>query len=286
MSSRYDQELAVAERAAREAGAVVLDLYNRSAAATYTKADGSPVTDADLASDKIIRRILGEAFPNDALLTEEGADDPGRLVAPRVWIVDPIDGTQQFVNRTGQFDVLIALAVFGRPVVGVIYQPTTDTLTSAAEGGGAWMTVQGERHRLTFTPVPADAPPRLLTAHWFGSPGNLPLLQRTADRLGGGTPIEHYVGLTIRHFAPPGNPADALVGTITDGNLMAGGEWDIAAPGVVIQEAGGLLTDAWGRPHAFNKPKPGIDGGLLASVDPVTHRRIVEALGVEIPEPA
>lgn len=283
MSSYFERELQVAERAAREAGAVVLDLYNRSAAATYTKPDGSPVTDADLASDAIIRRIIGEAFPDDALLTEEGADDPARLSIPRCWIVDPIDGTQQFVNRTGQFDVLIALAVLGKPVLGVIYQPTTDTLTSAAEGGGAWTGTDGARNRLRFNPVPAHIAPRLLTAHWFGSPDNLPLLQRTADRLGGGTPINHTVGLTIRHFAPPDNPTDALVGTITDGDKMAGGEWDIAAPGVVIQEAGGVLTDVWGAPHQFNKPKPRIQGGLLASVDPATHQRIIDALAEEIP---
>jgi 3'-phosphoadenosine 5'-phosphosulfate (PAPS) 3'-phosphatase len=283
MSSLYDREREVAEQAALEAGATVLDLYNRAAAATYTKADGSPVTDADLASDAIIRRMLGEAFPDDAILTEEGADDIARLANPRCWIVDPIDGTLQFVNRTGQFDVLIALAVLGRPVVGVIYQPTTGILTSASEGDGAWITRNGERQQLKFNPVPANVAPRLLTSHWFGSPDNLPLLQRTADRLGGGTPINHTVGLTIRHFAPPDNPADALVSTITDPNVMAGGEWDIAAPDVVIHEAGGMLTDLQGRPHRYNKPNPKIEGGLLASVDALTTRRVLDALAEEIP---
>jgi 3'-phosphoadenosine 5'-phosphosulfate (PAPS) 3'-phosphatase len=280
-----ERELAVATAAAKEAGAIVRDLYERAAAASYTKGDGSPVTDADLAADRIIRDALAADFPADAILTEEGADDPTRLHSPRCWVVDPIDGTQQFVERTGEFDVLIALIEGDRPVVGVLCHPVTGTILSAAAGLGAWFERNGQRHPLHFTPVPPDAPPRLATSSWFGAPANLPLLQRTADRLGGSTPVTSHLGVVIRGFVPPDHPADALIGYHTNGRPTMGWEWDLAASDVVAHEAGGLVTDLWGRPHRYNKPDPRNYGGILLSVDPTTHHRILEALRPEIGEP-
>ena len=188
MNSPWDSELEVAIAAAREAGATVRDLYDRAAAAEYIKGDGSPVTDADLAADQIIRRNLTAAFPGDAILTEEGADDLERLNNARCWVVDPIDGTQQFIERTGEFDILIALVVDGEPVVGVVYQPTSDTLLYAAQGQGAWIEQAGDRTSLHFKAVAADQTPRIMTSFWFGAPDNLPVLQKTADRLGSETP--------------------------------------------------------------------------------------------------
>ena len=278
-------ELSVASTAARESGAVVRDLYERAAAASYVKGDGSPVTDADLAADRIIRHALGTAFPADAILTEEGADDPARLRIARCWVVDPVDGTQQFVERTGEFDVLIALVEGDRPVVGVLYQPVTDTLIAAATDLGAWIERRGERRPLRFLPIAPDVPPRLATSSWFGAPENLPLLQRTADRLGGGTPIVSRLGVTVRGFVPPDHLADALVGHYTDGRATMAWEWDLAAADIVVHEAGGLVTDLWGRLHRYNKPDPRNVGGILLAVDPITHHRVQDALRPEIGEP-
>ena len=109
--SPWSRELAVAIETADAAGALILEYYNNHSAKEYKKDDDSPVTDADIASDKLIRERLNEAFPGDALLTEEGAKDQARLQHSRVWIVDPIDGTAQFIAANGKFDVLIALAV-------------------------------------------------------------------------------------------------------------------------------------------------------------------------------
>jgi 3'-phosphoadenosine 5'-phosphosulfate (PAPS) 3'-phosphatase len=278
-------ELAIATAAAKDAGAAVRDLYERATARRYTKHDGSPVTDADLAADRIIRRALGDAFPGDAILTEEGADDPTRLGAARCWIVDPIDGTQQFVDRTGEFDVLIALVAGDRPVVGVLYQPVTGTLLAAADGLGAWIERAGERRPLCFAPVPSSAVPRLATSFWFGAPDNLPLLQRTADRLGGGTPIASPLGVSVRGFVPPDHPADALIGIDVGGRTTMAWEWDLAAADVLAREAGGLVTDVWGRRHRYNKPDPRNVGGIVLSVDPETHRRVLAALRPEVGDP-
>lgn len=280
-----EHELAVATAAVKVAGATVRDLYERAAAASYTKGDGSPVTDADLAADRIIRGALRSAFPTDAILTEEGADDQSRLAAARCWVVDPIDGTQQFVDRTGEFDVLIALVEDGRPTLGVLYQPTTDTLLAAATGLGAWIERAGERQPLHFAPVQPDEAPRLMTSFWFGAPDNLPLLQRAADRLGTGAPSTSPLGVTVRHFVPPIHRADALVGFYVNGRPSMAWEWDFAAPEVVVREAGGLVTDVWGRPHRYNKPDPRNVGGIVLSVDPLTHQRVLDALRPEVGDP-
>ena len=118
---------------------MVREFYDGETAATYAKGDGSPVTDADLAADRAIREVLNDRFPDDAILSEEGQDDEGRLSVSRCWIVDPIDGTEQFIQRTGEFDVLVALVEDGRPVVAAGYQPTTRLLLAATRRGGAWM---------------------------------------------------------------------------------------------------------------------------------------------------
>src|SRR6478736_2880907 len=115
----FQRELDVAIAAIRDASSTIAAYYVEASISIYTKHDASPVTDADLASDRILRNHLTAAFPNDAILTEEGADDLIRLTSPRVWIADPLDGTQQFIDRTGEFDVFLALVIDGRPVVAV-----------------------------------------------------------------------------------------------------------------------------------------------------------------------
>jgi 3'-phosphoadenosine 5'-phosphosulfate (PAPS) 3'-phosphatase len=242
----YTKELDVAIRAARRAGTAVLDLYDRSAAETYIKGDGSPVTDADLASDRIIREILGAAFPNDAILTEEGADHAERLTSDRLWIVDPIDGTQQFVNRTGEFDVLIALVVDGEPVVGVLLQPTTGRYLAAAAGSGAFLGHGDHLSRCRFNQVEGATAPRLQTSTWLNVPQSLPGLGRIANRLGSPEPTITSCGIVPRHLLPPGNQVDVLIGLPTTIDQTMAWEWDFASADIVVREAGGCFTDVRG----------------------------------------
>ena len=279
---RYHDEFEFTAVVAREAGAAVHDLYVRAGAATYIKGDGSPVTDADLASDRIIRQRLAERFPDDAILTEEGVDDPARLTAERVWIVDPIDGTQQFIDRTGEFDVLIALVVGGRPVVGALYQPTEDRLLIAAAGAGAWLDQRGERRQVRFRPVAADAAPRIWTSAWLGAPESLPALKRVAERLGASDPDISVRGVTVRDLVPGVGSYDALIGVSMDGRLTMAWEWDFVSSDLFVHEAGGRQTDLFGREHEYNKPFPKNTGGILISVDPLSHDRLLAALAPEL----
>lgn len=280
----YARELDVAKRAARAAGEAVMQFYNAQTAQTYVKKDGSAVTDADLAADRIIRQSILDAFPNDALLTEEGVDDDLRLGNPRVWIVDPIDGTNQFVERTGEFDVLIALVVDGRPVVSVTYQPTEDMLLSAVTGQGAWIEQRDNSAPLRLTALAQDAPPRLMTSIWLGYPENFPFFEKMAIRLGAPAPQVSMCGISLRRIMPHHQEADAVIGyklgeTIDDQTFAW--EWDFAAPDLIIHESGGSMTDLLGHTHQYNKPIPRNERGVIFSVDPTTNSRVVDAIALE-----
>ena len=280
----YDRELEAAVLSATAAGRAVRDLYDRAAAATYAKADGSLVTDADLVADRIVRVILAERFPADPILTEEGSDGEQRLASARCWIVDPIDGTDQFVRRTDEFDVLVALVVDGRPVVAAGYQPPTGLLCAAARHQGSWTRRddEPERRLVRLDPVPADRPPRLATSVWFGAPATLPALTRVADRLGATPPETHLTGFSPRLFLPE-RRCDAMIGLITAVDQMMAWEWDFAVADLFIHEAGGLVTDLQGQPHRYNKPRPCNEGGLLAAADPAVHARLLATLQPELP---
>src|SRR5262245_137372 len=146
--SDFERELAVAILAARRAAAI---LGRRGRHDVAIKRDGTPVTSADLAADAAIRETIREAFPDDALLTEEGVDDPSRLSNRRCWIADPLDGTSYFVAGGDDFDTFAALAVDGLLAVAVALQPVTGLLLEAAAGQGAWARVgEGPRQRFTL----------------------------------------------------------------------------------------------------------------------------------------
>jgi myo-inositol-1(or 4)-monophosphatase len=276
----FAPELAAATEAAVAGGRVVADFYERAAASTYEKGDGSPVTDADLASDRAIREILGARFPDDPILSEEGADDRRRVRESRCWIVDPLDGTEQFILRTGEFDVLVALAVAGRPVVAAGYQPTTATLITAVAGHGAWVRRdQSVPTRLTLEPAPHTL--RLASSKWFGAPENAPLIAAIAARLGITPGPPGVTGFSPRMFPAP-REIDAIVGIRPGSDQVMASEWDFAATDLVIHEAGGRVTDLDGELFRYNKPVPRNVGGLIAAADPATHERVLAAAHAEL----
>ena len=217
------------------------------------KAGGSPVTIADHASNQLIVEMLSERFPSDAILAEESRDSAARLNAERVWIVDPLDGTKEFLAQNGEFAVMIGLAIQGEPVLGAIYLPTTDVLYSAVRGGGAWVLRDGGATRLRCAPASPDA------LRLVGSRSHRdPLLDRM------------QAALSIRDVIRSGSPGVKC-------GLIAGGkrdlyihptpllrEWDTCAPEMLIREAGGDVTDCLGNPLRYNKPDPVQRQGMAA----------------------
>jgi 3'-phosphoadenosine 5'-phosphosulfate (PAPS) 3'-phosphatase len=278
-SSPFQKELEVAIAAAVAAGSVVRDLYDRAAAASYEKKDGSPVTDADLASDRVIRAHLTSAFPHDALLTEEGQDDVARLSNPRCWIVDPIDGTEQFIQRTGEFDVLIALVEDGYPVVGVGYQPTADTLVYASKGGGAWVKRGDAEPERLWNDEPAGQP-SIATSKWFGAPGNLEIIAAASGRLGSEPLPPVVTGFAPRIFLAP-RAHDAMVGIRAEPPHDMAHEWDFCAADIVISESGGKTTDLAGNAYRYNKERAVNTGGLVVAATEATHAQVLAAVQAE-----
>lgn len=244
-------ELTVAIAAAEAAGEVILKFYNEHSAGEYEKDDGSPVTDADIAADTIIREHLTSAFPNDALLTEEGAKEESRLDNDRVWIVDPIDGTAQFIAANGKFDVLIALAYQKRPVVAVTLQPTTGLMHAAIIDQGAWRRDGGEWSR--FRIAPSQVPPRMVTSVYYIAEGSEPAVKAVAAQFGSPDPEEMKVGTQARAFDDTQRYYDVFIGFPQPPGTSPGQEWDLAAPDLIINEAGGVYSDLYGRLHLYNK---------------------------------
>jgi 3'-phosphoadenosine 5'-phosphosulfate (PAPS) 3'-phosphatase len=272
----YPAELAAAIAAATAAGAVVHEFYEAANAKTYGKVDGSPVTDADLAADKIIREVLAQHFPDDPILTEEGQDDERRLTSSRCWIADPVDGTEQFIQRTGEFDVLVAFVLDGRPVAVAGYQPATGVLVTATASGGAWVRQNcGEPRRIAFDPVGNRL--RLATSKWFGAPENAAIIQAVADALGTGPEPPAVTGFSPRMFLSP-RALDVMIGVRPGDEQAMASEWDFAVADLVFHEAGGMVTDLTGQRFRYNKPAPRNIGGLIAAVDQATHARVADAL--------
>ncbi len=281
--SKWEAEGAIVLAALSAAGEAVTDLYDRAAAATYAKTDGSPVTDADLAADRIIRRILSDRFPDDALLTEEGQDDEARLGNQRCWIVDPIDGTQQFVEGTGNFDILVALAVDGRPVVAGALQPPTGIACFASDGGGAWLAHEGERPVRVRFPVRPPGRPTIGTSIWFGAPENLDAVNGVARRVGGRAVGASRIGFTPRIFIEP-RRCDALLGFRLGETQFMAYEWDFAVGDLFLHEAGGVLTDLDGTSFRYNRLRPTFERGLVAATFPALHDEALAAARVELAE--
>jgi 3'-phosphoadenosine 5'-phosphosulfate (PAPS) 3'-phosphatase len=280
----FGAELDIALDAGVQASAAILEYYDAQSAETYVKGDGSPVTDADLASDRIIREVISAAFPGDAFLTEEGAKEQSRLSNARCWIVDPIDGTAQYVARSGLFDVMIALVIDGVAKVAVSIQPVAGRVQAAVEGFGAWEFLNGTTQR--FEIAPPQAPPRVVASKWYGGRevDRGEATRRIAARLGDFEPKVLEVGYQSRAFSPDMREIDVFVGLPQEDLGSIAQEWDLACIDLITHEAGGVLTDCWGRRHTYNKRSSGIAGGILVSASPTLHEQVLAAVAPELPD--
>ncbi|WP_316013740.1 3'(2'),5'-bisphosphate nucleotidase CysQ [Roseobacter sp. HKCCA0434] len=213
-----------------------------------------PVTEADLAVDKLLRKRLLAARPDHGWLSEETTDDPVRLSHRRCFVVDPIDGTTSFIKGKPGWAISVGLVEDGVPVAGVIAQPVTKTEFTAALGHGAWR--NGER----------------LAPDWplEGASLAIPRPQLDAVNWPGGVPVEPVVhggalALRLARLA-----VGDIAGTVTFRRVW---EWDIAAGAVLAAEAGARLTDRHGAALRFNSPPGALDG--LVAAGPVMHDRLM-----------
>jgi 3'(2'), 5'-bisphosphate nucleotidase len=250
------RELEVALDLARRAGEQILEVYNGHFEHEEKEGGEGPVTEADRRADRLIREGLAHHFPNDGLLTEETPDDLARLNSRRVWIVDPLDGTRQFVHRDGEFAVMIGLAVAGRAVLGVVSLPCDHLTYAAAEGDGCReIDGQGRTRRLVLDPLPQDRSELTVTisrSH-YGS-----RTRRVVESLGRAHLLTSgSVGRKAALVAS--GRADLYVNMSSRSR-----HWDACAPEVVVREAGGAFRDARGREIVYNTEHTRNTAGLLA----------------------
>ena len=238
--------LEVARRAAHRAGIAILEVYNAvEAPDVRRKADDSPVTRADERSEAIIVEMLRATAPDIPVVAEETAEREGVPVAPppRFWLVDPLDGTKEFLRRNGEFTVNIALVEGDRPVLGLVHVPALAE-TFAAAGPGTATRQQG------------DAPPRPIAARPVPSRGAVVVHSRSHEN---NEKLAEYLGRLEA-------PVTRVSGSAIKFGLIAAGEadlyprfgptmeWDTAAGQAVLEAAGGSVTTPDGAPFRYGKP--------------------------------
>ncbi len=277
------REMDAAVALVRDVAAAVNSIYEKRSASDWSKTDGSPITDADLLADGMIREGLAATFPSDARLTEESEDTPSRLANRRCWIADPIDGTAQFVARTGNFDVMLALVIDERPHLAVCGHPPTGTLVVAIRGHGTWLVAaDGSAERIVLAP-PAD-PPLVSTSIYYAPDEHEAELATVATALGAERPEVRTCGYGPRSLMPGWRDYDAFVGFWKKSGSSPVREWDLAPCDLITTEAGGAFTDLYGNAYRYNQPSPRPRTGLLVSASPQVHQRLVDALAPLLPE--
>jgi len=254
----FERELSIACEAAVQGGAAVLRFYGDRA--HTLKAGGSPVTAADHASNDTILRTIATAFPSDAILSEETQDSPERLENTRVWIVDPLDGTKEFIAGIPEFSVMVALLEDDALKVGAVYRPADDVLYYATAGGGAF-----RRDAAGTTRLVCGLPKR--PARVVGSRSHADPLVMALCREHAFTDIEPCGSVGTKCTRIAEGARDLYVHPVP---YM--GEWDTAAAELILSEAGGSVTDCSGRSLRYNKPDPLQPHGILAAHPSLTFQ--------------
>jgi myo-inositol-1(or 4)-monophosphatase len=246
------------EGVVREAGALAHKAFG-TRVRTWFKEHDSPVSEIDVAVNHLLKDRLAAIVPDAGWLSEETEDDPARLDAPRVWIVDPIDGTRSFINGRPDWTISVALVEARRPVVAALFAPVSGEFFRAAAGTGA--TCNGSS--IAATPGSAIADARV------AGPKGL---------------LEHLAAVAPALTIPPRIHSLALrLARVADGTLdaafarRASHDWDLAAADLLVHEAGGALTTLGGTTLSYNGASTVHDTLVAAGL--VRHRNLTDLLG-------
>jgi 3'(2'), 5'-bisphosphate nucleotidase len=245
--------------AARKAGAEIMRHY--ASTDFETKEDGSPVTIADTRSNEILTEHLNKT--GIALLSEES----GEIALPypdRLWIIDPLDGTKDFILKNGDFAVMIGLIEKGRPILGVVYVPAHDTLYYAERGTGAFMNTGGVVYTLQVSNRSENDLRCIRSINHFS-----PRMEAIAEQL-------HAT------FIPRGS-FGVKAGVLAEGtgdyfaSLGNFGEWDVCAPEIIATEAGATVSDCNGNQLFYGTKDHRVEHGIVFS-NGVCHARVLKAI--------
>ncbi len=256
--SDLTQDFDLLRNTAREAASLALSFRNRPLV-RRRKADGTTVSEADLEVDRLLAARLGQARPSYGWLSEESAEHTARLAARRVWVLDPIDGTQDFLHGGDGWTVALCLAVDGSPVLSAVVNPVRGEFFEAQAGAGAFLNgqrilVSGQRE-LSGARIAVSAT-ALAKGTWRAPwPGAVPV---------GANSSVYRLALVAS------GRADASFA------LNPKWEWDIAAGALLVSEAGGRVTATSGAPLTFNSAEAKVAGFVAAA--PELHRMLIERL--------
>ncbi|MBF0187932.1 MAG: 3'(2'),5'-bisphosphate nucleotidase CysQ [Magnetococcales bacterium] len=249
----FADDLKLAMEAARTAGAATLRYFRHGGpvsaeADVREKSHDNPLTKADLEADRILNEALMGARPDYGWLSEETTDDASRLDRTRVWVVDPIDGTKEFISGTPEYAVSIGLVEDGVPVMGCVYNPATDEMFSAARGEGAFLNGTAIR-----------------TTNRADLQGARCICSRSETKRGEWKPFESEfelveVGSIAFKYACLAAGRFDLTFTLTPKT-----EWDFCAGAAIIREAGGEVSDKDGKPFLYNQPDPKVRSVLASN---------------------
>jgi len=258
--------LKLAERAARSGGEILRSYFQGNYSVT-SKGPDNPVTLADTETDALLKAILLNACPDYGWLSEESADSPERLARSRIWIVDPLDGTREFIAGRTEFVVSIGLAENGQPILGVLYNPITDELFSAASGQGAF---------LNGRPIHCTNPNSLKESHL--------IVSRTEAAAG----LWDTFMNNFKTVEPRGSVAYKLTKVAAGSadlhiSLKPKNEWDVCAAHCLLREAGAELTGRDGQPITYNRENPIVPGGLIAGNERLVRQVLCKAISEHNP---
>lgn len=269
--SNYQHEIEVATELARAAGAVLLEHYH-SPFLIEQKINAldelEEVTAADREANELIVTRLREEFPDDGILAEESIDSDRRLEKARVWLIDPMDGTKNFIARDGDFAVQIGLAENGEAVAGVVYQPVRDVLYRAARDGGSWMEEKANP-AVRMSVSSRTQPNEMVLASSRSHRG--PRMDSVVSAFGFKNEMRRgSVGIKMGLIAEQDADLYFHLSPSTK-------QWDTCGPEVILVEAGGKVTDLFGQPLHYNGVRIDNQNGIVAT-NRSAHEMVIENL--------
>lgn len=247
----YQDQLYAALNAASEAKKIILEYYNKGFTVEI-KDDNSPVTEADKKSDLVIRNYLSNLFPDYAFLTEESEDNLDRLNKDYAWIIDPLDGTEDFVKKDGEFTINIALCHKHEIVLGVVAVPTLDVTYCAIKGLGAYKITGEKVNRIYVSNKKDDL--TCLTSVYHLQKGEIEMINKHSDKIK--TVLKK--GSSLKGCLIAEGKAEISY-RLSKGTK----EWDTAAFQIIVEEAGGLVLKPDKKPMHYNRENVYNDEGYL-----------------------
>ena len=268
--STLSDELNVALDVIRKAGAEVMRLYS-----SFEKIEDAPAdisTDADRRSQELILKRLIAEFPEDGLCAEESMPELTERASSgsRHWVVDPIDGTRGFARKNGEFSIMIGLVDQGAAVLGVVYEPAIDRVTYASKGAGCFVRqpFDAEPVRCKVTATGSYAAAILSMSRSQGADGE----RRMLDAFGAARAVQTYsAGIKLAQVAR--GETDSYLG-----DYLTLHDWDVCAGHILVEEAGGTVTNIHGRTITYNGSGKSLDGKGIIGTNRLLHQAALATL--------